>query len=90
MTIASLGRATVSTRATLIRDGKAFYTTPPAPVGAAPQDSRPVGSLPVGGTLSLGSKLPRGAYTLQVSVAPQSGKGRNRPASQWVDFEVRS
>ena len=78
-----------STRATLIRDGKAFYTTPPAPVGAAPKDAKPVGSVPVGGKLSLGRGLPRGTYTLQVSVAPQSGKGRDRPASQWVDFEVR-
>ena len=78
-----------STRATLIRDGKAFYTTPPAPVGAAPKDVKPVGSVAVGGKLSLGRGLPRGTYTLQVSVAPQSGKGRDRPASQWVDFEVR-
>ena len=78
-----------STRATLIRDGKAFYTTPPAPVGAAPKDAKPVGSVPVGGKLSLGRGLPRGTYTLQVSVAPQSGKGRDRQASQWVDFEVR-
>jgi len=78
-----------STRATLIRDGKAFYTTPPAPVGGAPKDAKPVGSVPVGGKLSLGRGLPRGTYTLQVSVAPQSGKGRDRPASQWVDFEVR-
>ena len=78
-----------STRATLIRDGKAFYTTPPAPVGAAPKDATPVGAVPVGGKLSLGRGLPRGTYTLQVSVAPQSGKGRDRQASQWVDFEVR-
>ena len=78
-----------STRATLIRDGKAFYTTPPAPVGGAPQDAKPIGAVPVGGKLSLGRGLPRGTYTLQVSVAPQSGKGRNRQASQWVDFEVR-
>ena len=68
-----------STRATLLRDGKAFYTTPPAPVGAAPKDVKPVGSVPVGGKLSLGRGLPRGTYTLQVSVAPQSGKGRDRP-----------
>ena len=78
-----------STRATLIRDGKAFYTTPPAPVGGAPQDAKPIGAVPVGGKLSLGRGLPRGTYTLQVSVAPQSGKGRDRQASQWVDFEVR-
>jgi VWFA-related protein len=79
----------LSTRATLLRDGKAFYTTPPAPVGGAPADAGPVGSIPVGGTVSLGRRLPRGTYTLQVSVAPQSGRGRDGQASQWVDFEVR-
>ena len=79
----------LSTRATLLRDGKAFYTTPPAPVAGAPKEAQPVGAVPVGGTLSLGRRLPRGTYTLQVSVSPQSGRGRDRPASQWVDFEVR-
>ncbi|MEO5820056.1 MAG: VWA domain-containing protein [Vicinamibacteraceae bacterium] len=78
-----------STQATLLRDGKAFYTTPPSPVGAAPESAKPIGAVPVGGKLSLGRGLPRGTYTLQVSVAPQSGRDRNRQASQWVDFEVR-
>lgn len=78
-----------ATQATLLRDGKPFYSTPPAPVGAAPLDAKPVGAVPVGGTLSLGRGLPRGMYTLRVSVAPQSGKGRGRQAAQWVDFEVR-
>jgi hypothetical protein len=78
-----------ATQATLLRDGKAFYTTPPAPVGAAAKDAKPVGAVAVGGKLSLGRGLPRGTYTLQVSVAPQSGTSRGRQASQWVDFEVR-
>jgi VWFA-related protein len=78
-----------STQATLLRDGKAFYTTTPSPVGAAPKDAKPVGSVPVGGKLSLGRGLPRGTYTLQVSVGPRGGKGRDAQASQWVDFEVR-
>jgi VWFA-related protein len=78
-----------STQATLLRDGKPFYSTQPSPVGAAPKDAKPVGAVPVGGRLSLGRGLPRGSYTLQVSVAPQSGKARDRQASQWVDFEVR-
>jgi VWFA-related protein len=79
-----------TTRATLIRDGRTVYATPVAPVGAAPREAKPVGAVPVGGRLSLGQKLPRGSYTLQVSVAPQAGGGRERAAaSQWVDFEVR-
>jgi hypothetical protein len=78
-----------STQATLLRDGKAFYTTTPSPVGAAPKDAKPVGSVPVGGKLSLGRGLPRGTYTLQVSVGPRGDNGRDAQASQWVDFEVR-
>jgi hypothetical protein len=78
-----------STRVTLSRDGKAFYTTPPSAVGAAPKEALPVGAVPVGGKLSLGRGLPRGTYTLQVSVAPKSGRDRDHQASQWVDFEVR-
>jgi hypothetical protein len=77
-----------STRATLLRDGKAVYTAPPSPVSGAPKDAKPVGAVPVGGRLSLGQRLPPGTYTLQVSVGP-SGRSRDRHVSQWVDFEVR-
>jgi VWFA-related protein len=78
-----------STQATLLRDGKAFYSTTPAPVGGAEKNAKPVGSVPVGGKVSLGRGLPRGTYTLQVSVGSRSGKGGGALASQWVDFEVR-
>jgi VWFA-related protein len=77
-----------ATTATLLRDGKAFYTAPTAPVGPAPKDAKPVGAVPAGGRLTLGRGLPRGTYTLQVSVGPQRGRGFDR-TSQWVDFEVR-
>ena len=60
--------------------------SPPAAVKSAAADAG-VRSVPVGGRLSLGEKLPRGSYTLQVSVAPE---GARRPyATQWVEFEVR-
>ena len=78
-----------STRATLLRDGRAVYTTAPSPVGGAPKDAKPVGAVPVGGRLSLGRGLPRGTYTLQVSVGPTKGNDKKRHATQWVDFEVR-
>jgi hypothetical protein len=45
--------------------------------------------VPVGGKLSLGRGLPRGTYTLQISVGPRDGQERDVHASQWVDFEVR-
>jgi VWFA-related protein len=82
-----------STQATVLRDGKAIYTSPPAPIrggdeSAGPSGARPIGAVPVGGAVQLGRGMPPGVYTLQVSIAPRSG-GRTRHASQWVDFEVR-
>ena len=75
-----------ATTATLLRDGRPFFSSPPAAVRPAAADDA-VRSVPVGGRLSLGEKLPRGSYTLQVSVAPE---GARRPyATQWVEFEVR-
>jgi VWFA-related protein len=82
-----------ATSATLLRDGRAFYTTPPSAVSGADKEAKPVGAVPVGGKLSLGSRLPRGLYTLQVSVSPRSAKAKDKAkapsATQWVDFEVR-
>ena len=75
-----------ATTATLLRDGRPFFSSPPAAVRAVTADAE-VRSVPVGGRLSLGEKLPRGSYTLQVSVAQE---GARRPhATQWVEFEVR-
>jgi VWFA-related protein len=77
-----------STQATIMRDGKAIYTSPLAPIGGADDAATPVGTVRVGGTIQLGPGLPPGIYTLQVSVGA-SGKNRSRQASQWSDFEVR-
>jgi VWFA-related protein len=75
-----------ATTATLLRDGRPFLSSPPAAVKPTRPNTE-VRSVPVGGRLSLGEKLPRGSYTLQVSVAPE---GARRPyATQWVEFEVR-
>ena len=52
-TAAARARRGFSTRATLIRDGKPFFTTPPAPVSVAADVRSPV---PVGGRLSLGER----------------------------------
>ena len=78
-----------ATQATLIRDGREVFTTPPSPVAAGAKDAKPVGSVAVGGKLSLGRRLPPGTYTLQVSVGPRTGGRRSAQATQWVDFEVR-
>jgi hypothetical protein len=77
-----------STRATLLRDGRVFYTAPDSAIGAGPKDAGPVGAVPVGGRISLGDRLPPGSYTLQVSVA-RPGTPARAQATQWTEFEVR-
>jgi VWFA-related protein len=81
-------RTGFATTATLLRDGKPIFTSPPAPVTAGARGESAPQAIPVGGRLSLGRQLSPGAYTLQVSVAPAGAPGRAR-ATQWAEFEVR-
>jgi VWFA-related protein len=84
-TDATLGLATY---ATLLRDGREVFRSPAAPV-ARRTGKGALQVVPVAGRLSLGQKMPRGPYTLRVTVA-QSRVGKVvRQASQWVEFEVR-
>jgi VWFA-related protein len=76
----------LATTTTLLRDGRPVFSSPPATVTGAVADAD-LRSVPIGGRLSLGEKLPRGSYTLQVSVAPEGA--RRSLATQWVEFEVR-
>ncbi len=79
--------------ATVWRDGKLVYTSPPAPLAGVPLDAaadvRPVAPIPFRGTLALGDEFPRGLYTLQITIAPEADGKKGRPVRQWVDFEVR-
>jgi hypothetical protein len=77
----------LTTFATLLRDGRAVFQTPETPVSRRTKGV--LRTVPVAGRLSLGRTMPRGPYTLQVTVAEaRNGRVRTR-ASQWVDFEVR-
>lgn len=78
----------LSTFATLLRDGRTVYQTHESPVRAR-QKSNALRVVPVAGRLSLGRNMPRGAYTLRVTVSQARGGKVQRQASQWVDFEVR-
>ncbi|MFI5076200.1 MAG: VWA domain-containing protein [Vicinamibacteria bacterium] len=77
----------LSTRATVLRDGRAVHTSPPAPITGAAKDAPAVAPVAFRGSLNLGDALPAGAYTLQLTVAEDGSKAV--PAIQWVDFEVR-
>ena len=80
-----------STTATVLRDGKPVYTSPPAPIAGAAAGAAAVAPVPFRGRLTLARDQKPGAYTLLVSVEPAiaPGERRSRPATQWVDFEVR-
>jgi hypothetical protein len=79
--------AAVTTTATLLRDGRPIFTSEPAAVSAAERGAG-VRHVPLGGRLTLGSRLTAGSYTLQVSLAPAGG-ARGPRATQWAEFEVR-
>jgi VWFA-related protein len=83
--------AGLATTATVLRDGKPVYTSPPAPIAGAAADAGAVAPVPFRGRLALARDQQPGAYTLLVSVEPAVAPGgrRVRPATQWVDFDVR-
>jgi VWFA-related protein len=78
-----------ATTATVLRDGKPVYTSPPVPIAGAPAGAGAVGAVPFRGQLTLPADQEPGAYTLQISVEPAVATGQRRPAMQWVDFDVR-
>jgi uncharacterized protein YbbK (DUF523 family) len=45
--------------------------------------------IPIAPRVSLGTSVPRGPYTLQVSVARNDGGRRRVRADQWIDLEVQ-
>ena len=80
-----------ATTATVLRDGKPVYTSPPVPIAGAAAGAAAVAPVPFRGRLTLARDQKPGVYTLLVSVEPAAATGerRSRPATQWVDFEVR-
>ena len=80
----------LSTRATVLRDGKVVHESPPAPITGAANDAPAIARVAFRGTLNPGSDLMPGAYTLQLVVAEDGpAKAKAAPATQWVEFEVR-
>ena len=59
-----------SLSATVLRDDKLVYTSPPATLALAPPDAPAVASVPFSGTLTLGTDFTPGLYTLQVAIEP--------------------
>jgi VWFA-related protein len=76
------------TYATLVRDGRTVFESPPSPVSRKRDGSR-LNVVPVAGRLTLSQATTPGPYTLRVTVAQKKGARVVREVSQWVDFEVR-
>ena len=71
----------------VIRDGKIVYQSPFAPVTASPKSGGTMRVIPIAGTLALGSDMPAGPYTLEVTVRGRNAKKLER--KQWLNFEIR-
>ena len=71
----------------VIRDGKVVYQSPFTPVTASPKSGGKMRAIPIAGTLALGSDMPAGSYTLQVTVRGRNTRKLER--KQWLDFEIR-
>ena len=78
----------VETRVVVWRDGKPFFSAPPATV-VPPLRKQPVKAA---GGIGLGVRMPPGDYVFQVT-ATTRGPGRHakpRTATRWTSFEVRA
>jgi VWFA-related protein len=71
----------------LLREGHVVYQSPFSPVTAAPRGHRKVRAIPIAGKLALGTDMPAGPYTLEVTVRANDAKKLER--RQWLDFEIR-
>jgi VWFA-related protein len=78
-------QASLKVEMSFYRDGMHFQSLPDL---AGARASSPDGGVSVGGTLRLGREMEPGAYTLAVTVEDQLGRGKDRYAIQWADFEV--
>lgn len=79
-------RPQLTTQMRLFRDGKEVFTGRVLPFDPGSQtDMKRLGA---GGRLRLGSELIPGDYFLQVLVTDALAKGKNRTATQWINFEI--
>lgn len=70
----------------IFHDGKLMFSGEPLPIALAGQTD--LQRITGGSRLRLGSQFPVGDYVLQVIVTDNLAKGKQRTATQWIDFEV--
>jgi VWFA-related protein len=76
----------LTTQARIFRDGAPVFEGDPVPLKftSLPDPKR----LDLAGSLNLGANLPPGEYVLQIVVTDLLATGKQRVATQWVDFEI--
>jgi hypothetical protein len=79
---------TIGTVTALLRDGREVYRSPVSPISSKRRRDR-FNRIPIGGTLTLGTTMPAGAYVLQVSVGRLRRGHLDVIATQWADFELQ-
>ena len=79
-------RVPVETRVVVWREGKPFFSAPPATV-VPPLRTRAVTAA---GGIKLGERMPPGDYVFQVTAVTRSGARKPRTATRWTSFEVRA
>ena len=79
--------APVDTTVTVWRDGRPYFSAPPATLAPLP---KPQPTKAAGG-IQLGRRIPPGDYVFQVSaVTRATGRSRPKTATRWTSFEVRA
>jgi hypothetical protein len=68
----------------LFRNGREIFTGEPQHLLIANGQQMSVAA----GSFQLGESLPRGWYTLEISVSDETKRKRKSAAAQWVEFEV--
>ena len=80
------GKPNLTLRAQLFRNGELVFNGKEVPFDLGYQtDLKRLGA---GGGIQLGTTMSPGEYVLQVVVTDLLVKGKNRTATQWMDFEI--
>jgi VWFA-related protein len=80
------GRPQLQTQIRLFNEGRPVFEGAAQNYDAGKQTD--MARLQAGGRLQLGSSLQPGEYVLQVVVTDTLAKGKQRTATQWIDFEI--
>lgn len=74
----------LTSRVSLLKDGKPAFSAEPKPITFTPQD----GSIPFMSSLSLPERMELGEYVLQIDITDNNANGKHKSVTQFILFEV--